>query len=210
VSSGRRTLLSVCGALGLAAVALWVSSALVWYRVTAEVPLRGAVPVTFSGEQVRPVLGGAAPVALAGIAAVLALSGPVRRILGALLAALGGWVAAEAVFVMFGPSPLAGESIAPAFPLPPPGIPLDALRHQPLVVTPAPLLAVFAGCALLVAGGLMVREEPRLPRFGARFSAPDRTHGPSPDRDRSWWEALDAGEDPTAPSSAAQDPRLGA
>jgi hypothetical protein len=63
--------------------------------------------------------------------------------------------------------------------------------------TSAPLLAVAGGAVLLVAGVLVVLRERRLPKLGARYAAAGDRRVPR-DPDRAAWEALDAGEDPTA------------
>jgi len=202
VSSGRRGLTLCVLALVLAAVMLWVSSALVWYRVTAQVPMRGPVPVAFSGAQAWPPVLGLAPLALAGVAAVLALGGPARRVLGALIAVLGIWVADAALRPVFGSHP---GPLDPGYPTPPPGISLDALRDQPLAVTGAPWTAVGAGLAMVAAGVWVMLRERDLPRFGGRFSVGhDRPR--QPDQDRAWWDVLDRGGDPTVPDDPADEP----
>jgi uncharacterized membrane protein (TIGR02234 family) len=188
-------------ALILAAAMLWVSSGLVWYRVTAQVPLRGPVPVTFTGAQAWPPVLGLAPLALAGVAAVLALAGPTRRVLGLLVAALGIWVVQAAMRAVLGPHP---SPLDPGYPAPPPGVGIDALRDQPLVATAAPWVAVTAGLAMVAAGVWVTVRERELPRFGARFSVGnDRPH--QPDQDRVWWDALDGGDDPTVANDHAND-----
>lgn len=207
MSSGRRGLALSSAALVVAAAMLWVSSGLVWYRVTAQVPLRGRVPVTFSGAQVWPPVLGLAPLALAGVAALLALAGPVRRVLGALIGLLGAWVVEAGVRGALGPHPGAFD---PGYPTPPPGVGLDALRDQPLVATGASWPAVVSGLLMLGAGGWVMLRERDLPRFGARFSVGhDRPR--QPDQDRAWWDALDSGEDPTVANDrsneAGCDPR---
>jgi hypothetical protein len=190
-------------ALTLAAAMLWVSSALVWYRVTAQVPLRGPVPVEFTGAQAWPPVLGLAPLALAGVAAVLALAGPVRRVLGVLIAALGIWVVEAAARAVLGSHP---GPFDPGYPTPPEGVGVDALRDQPLVATGAPWTAVAAGLAMVAAGVWVTVRERDLPRFGARFSVGhDRPR--QPDQDRAWWDALDGGKDPTVANEAGTDPR---
>lgn len=203
--TGRRDLAVVCGVLAVAAAALWVATALVWLRVTAVVPLRGPVPVTFTGGEVRPELPGLAAVALGGVAAVLALAGWPRRVLGAGLAVAGGLAVATAALVPLGPSAFRSGAPDPGFRLPA-GIPLDALRGQPVEVSAGPWLAVCAGLALALVGGWVLAREPRLPRFSARFAGSDARRR-APDRDRTWWEALDAGEDPTEASPGTRASR---
>lgn len=202
MKSGRRGLALCTAALVVAAVLLWVSSGLVWYRVTAQVPLRGPVPVTFTGVQVwTPVLG-LAGLALAGVAALVALAGPLRRGLGVLLAVLGTWAVVAPARALLGAPPGVHD---PGYPAPPPGVGLDALRDQPLVVTAAPWPAVVAGLAMVAAGIWVSVRERELPRFGARFSVGhDRPR--QPDEDRAWWDALDGGSDPTAATDSEFDP----
>lgn len=207
MSSGRRGLALCTVALVVAAALLWVSSGLVWYRVTAQVPLRGPVPVTFTGDQAWPPVLGLAPLALAGVAAVLALAGPVRRVLGALVAALGVWAVQAAGRAVFGPYP---GPLDPGYPTPPPGVGPDALRDQPLTATGAPWFAATAGLIMFAVGVWVMSRERGLPRFGARFSVGhDRPR--QPDQDRAWWDALDSGDDPTVPAEhpneAGTDPR---
>jgi hypothetical protein len=70
--------------------------------------------------------------------------------------------------------------------------------------SPGPLLAVAGGLLLLAAGLLVVLREQRLPRFGSRYARGGRRAQRDPDR--AAWEALDAGEDPTAgPASDTDD-----
>lgn len=199
--SGRRGLALVCVALLGAAAALWAASTLVWFEVTAQVPLRGPVRAEFPGAQAQPWLTGVALLALAGVAAVVALSGALRRLLGLLLAAAGALVATTA-FAAYGPSPFGTEG---ALPTPPAGIPADAVRHQPVDVTAAPALAAVAGLVLLAAGCLVLVRERALPRFGARYAAPAARPAPV-DPDRAAWQDLDAGRDPTVAGPLPVDP----
>jgi len=201
VSSGRRGLALCTVALVAASALLWVSSGLVWFRVTAQVPLRGPVPVTFTGAQAWPPVLGLAPLTLAGVAAVVALAGPVRRLLGGLVAAFGVWAVEAALRGLFGPHP---GPLDPGYPSPPPGVDVDALRDQPLVATGAPWAAVAAGLLMLAVGVRVMSRERDLPRFGARFTVGhDRPR--RPDQDRAWWDALDEGSDPTATNDPAND-----
>lgn len=212
-SPSRRALVTICAALVLSALAVWVASASTWYRITAQVALRGPTPVSFEGAQVRPWLTAVALLALAGVAAVVATSGAARHLLGCLLVVAGGLLAVSALgdYLV---SPFLTDSVDARFDNLQPGVPSDALRYQPSEVTPAPLLGMAGGLVLLVAGVLVVVLERRLPRFGSRFAAAGGRR-PAPERERSWWEALDAGEDPTLsprrpgpPGDPAADPRL--
>ncbi|MDQ6657589.1 MAG: Trp biosynthesis-associated membrane protein, partial [Actinomycetota bacterium] len=77
-------LLVVLGAAGIAGGALPR-----WWTVHWTHPLLGTQTATFTGRQLSPALFALALVALAGIGAVAAAHGPLRRTIGALLAAVG-------------------------------------------------------------------------------------------------------------------------
>lgn len=197
-----RLLGSACLGLAVAAGLLWGASALVWFRVTPA----GRAPVVFEGARVSPSLTGFALIALAGVAALVATGGVVRRILAGLLGIAGVVVAVTATTALLG-SPFATDAPAGTLPQPPSGTSVDALRHQPTDVTAAPLLAVAGGLLLVAVGVVVVLREPRLSRLGARYAAP----GKRPveiDPDRAAWQDLDAGRDPTA--DAGGDPGDGA
>ncbi len=70
--------------------------------------------------------------------------------------------------------------------------------------TPAlwgPAAAVAGGVLLVAAGAVLAWRGHRMPRMGARYSAPgaaERASAARPDSDRELWNALTEGEDPTA------------
>ncbi|WP_318295521.1 Trp biosynthesis-associated membrane protein, partial [Streptomyces griseoaurantiacus] len=83
--AARRPMWVVVLLLVLAAGALWGSSRLAWTALVEERP-GGAVTVALrEGDEHSPALVPLALLALAGIAAVVATGGWVRRVLGALL-----------------------------------------------------------------------------------------------------------------------------
>ncbi|HVL85627.1 MAG TPA: Trp biosynthesis-associated membrane protein [Pseudonocardia sp.] len=196
----RRSLTLACAGLALAAAALWAASALDWYRVTADVPLRGPVDVAVTGAQVQPGLTGVGLAALAAVAALVATGGPVRRTLGLVLAVAGLLLAGSALRAFAGSPFAAGGG---GIPEPPAGVPAEALAGAPTETTTGPLLAVLGGLLLLGAGVLVMLREARLPRLGGRYAAPSARPAPA-DPDRAAWEALDAGRDPT---TGPPDPR---
>jgi len=203
--SGRALGLACLG-LALAAGLLWGASTLVWYRVTPA----GRAPVALTGAQAAPSLTGFALIALAGVAALVATGGVVRRVLAVLLAVAGLVVAGIAAAALL-TSPFATDASAAGLPRPPSGVSIDSLRYQPTETTPAPLLAVVGGLALLAVGVFVMVREPRLSRLGARYAAP----GKRPveiDPDRAAWQDLDAGRDPTGtpPVDPANGPDDGA
>lgn len=189
--TGSARLLGVaCAGLAVAASLLWGGSAGVWYTVTPP----GRAPVELTGSAVSAVPGAMALLALAAVAGVVATRGPLRRVLGALLALAGGAAAVATVRRLLG-DPFAADVPASALPQPP-GVPVDALRGQPVDVSAVPLAAV-AGAVLLLAVGLFVLvREPRLAHLGARHGS-QRTPRADLDPDRAAWGELDAGGDPT-------------
>lgn len=188
-----RALAGVCAGLLVASASLWGAGVAVWYRVSPS----GRGPVDLSGAQVSPALSGVALLALAGVAAVVATGGLLRRAVGLLLALAGaavGVVAARGLLA----DPFATDGALPALP---PGMSAEALRYQLTETTPAPWLAV-AGALVLVAAGLHVAVRERgLARLGARYAAPGRRPR-EVDPDRAAWQDLDAGRDPTADAPA--------
>lgn len=192
-----RALAAAAAGLGLAALLLWGATQLVWFRVTPA----GHAPVEFDGSRAAPAMAGVALVALATVAALVAMSGIARRLLGVLLGVVGVLEGTEAVRALVSP-PFAGAGPLPA---PPSGVVAESLRHQPTDVTAAPLLAVAGGLAMLLVGLYLLVREPRLPRFGSRYAAAGKRPAEL-DPDRAAWQDLDAGRDPTAdPARATGD-----
>ncbi|MET1075931.1 MAG: Trp biosynthesis-associated membrane protein [Umezawaea sp.] len=79
------------------ALALWGASGLTWVADAVQRPGAAATTITRSGADVAPQLVPLAVLCAAAVAAVIALSGWVRRVLGGVVLAAGlgaGWVAA--------------------------------------------------------------------------------------------------------------------
>jgi hypothetical protein len=74
-------------------------------------------------------------------------------------------------------------------------------------VTVAPLLAVAGGLVLLAVGIVVVLREQGLARLGARYAAPGERRVQR-DPDRTAWDELDEGRDPTVdpPAAPPDDP----
>jgi uncharacterized membrane protein (TIGR02234 family) len=192
---GSRLLgLAVVG-LVLAAVALWGASRGTWLTATWDVPLRGRVVTTVLGADAEPVLVPWALLALAAIGGLFATSGWGRRAVGVVVGVAGLWALLRAVSGLVAPAP--SQLPAPA---------RQAGRALGVQVTAAwPLLAALGGVLLVAVGVLVAIRGSAMPRLGARYDAPGGRPRPrAADDERSLWEALDAGEDPTAPTGPDQ------
>lgn len=166
----------VSGGLLLAALALWGSSRLAWIDLQNGHTTNGAAGQSW----LLPT----AIVSLAGIAAVLALGGVVRRVLGVLLVALG--VAVIWLTVVGVDHPLAPSSVRPA--------------PHPVATWPGPTAAIVGGLLLVGVGAVVAVFEKRLARWGAS-TAETGSSSVTSNTDTDLWKALDEGRDPTDPTS---------
>lgn len=160
-----------------------VSAYLTW--VSAD-PGKGRPVVHFNGYAVSH-----APVtmALASLVAtvVLRLAGTaVRRLLGALVAAMGVATIAVALTVRPGEADLASRK---------PELSRVLTDQVDVTTGPAPWVALIGGIALLAAGLVTVLTAHTWRRATSRYerAAPARTADTQVDQ----WKAIDAGEDPT-------------
>lgn len=194
VPPGRRVLAVTVLLLVAAAAALGAAAALPWARVTFRVPLRGNVPVDVDGAALVPALGPLALLALAAVAATLATTGWARRVLGLLVVLAAVPVARGAVSVRDPEGVVeaaTGELPARAEP-----------TGDVVVLAAGPVLAGLGAVLLATAGVALALAGRRMPGLGSRYRAPAaRRVAPagSADPDRRWWDALDAGADPTDP-----------
>jgi uncharacterized membrane protein (TIGR02234 family) len=196
--SPARRLTGTVVALGLASVALWSSSRLVWLRADFHSPLRGQLTLTTTGAQLKPELVGLALFALAGIAGLVAVRGWARRLVALLLGLAGVWAVWLAVDWLLGATPGSlGDVVVPAG-----AVPAGAVPDGPLSRTSAPLLVLAAGALVVIAAVFMVRWAEGMPGLGSRYAAPAAARR-SPDREGGWWHALDEGQDPTVRSRTA-------
>lgn len=162
-----RTLGLVCAGLVASAAALWGASEAVWQRAGTTVGGPAGQLVDVTGAQARPSLGGVALLALAGIAGVVATGGPLRRVVGGLLALAGAAVAGAAV-------PSLGSTPAP------------------WLAVAGGVLLLAVGLVVLV----RERRLPRLGARYAAGQVGGGRPAPT-DPDRAAWQDLDAGRDPT-------------
>lgn len=153
-----------------AAVALWAASDLSWYPDDPAPPddshdlLSPGMNVGTGG----PSFTALALLALASLAGVFAVSGWVRRLLGAVIVAAGGYVCWQALSADVGFDLFTGRGVA-----------------------------ILGGLLYVAAGVLVVRYAAVLPTMGARYERAN-TERRSGDPDKDMWDGLSDGEDPTA------------
>ncbi|MGA6166783.1 Trp biosynthesis-associated membrane protein [Amycolatopsis magusensis] len=165
-SGDKRPLWTIVVLLGLGALALWGASRLTWFERPRS-DLPGVPPQVVTGADHLPALVPLAVLVAAGVAGLVATSGWARRVVALVLAGTG-LAACLVVLLNLGGGPrLAGWG-----------------------------LAVLGGLLVLAGGGLGVREAGRLPRLGAKYSAPGGKR-PARDADTELWDALSDGRDPT-------------
>jgi uncharacterized membrane protein (TIGR02234 family) len=173
----------------IAALALWGASRGTWLTATWDVPVRGRVVVTATGADTEPVLVPWALLALAAIGGLLATSGWGRRAVGAVVGIAGLWALLRSLSGLAAPAPDA--------------LPVAAQQAGRAVGVQAsvvwPLLGGVGGLLLIGVGLLVALRGAAMPRLGARYDAPGApARRREDDEERSLWEALDAGDDPTA------------
>lgn len=171
----KRSLLVTIAVLLLAAIAFWGASTLAWLELNPG----SQVSSTITGSDLAGWLVPLAVLALAAVAAVLALPGVVRRVLGVGLAVAG----VLALWFVLGGSPY--------------DTPLSEANSDPERTLTGPAAAIAGALLLLMAGALLLVRGHRMPRLGAKYSAPGGTP-PAKDADADLWRALSEGEDPTS------------
>jgi uncharacterized membrane protein (TIGR02234 family) len=190
------------------AVALTVGAHLTWWSQVHLDSLSGPVTSSAKGSQADPLLIPVALLALAGFGAALASTGVLRRLVGVVLLVGGGWAAVRAAISLWqSPASLHTDLSTPAVSSAPPQLHLAG-----------PLVALFGGLLVALAGALVVRGFGARAALGARFDAPTSRAGggaqvptapdasSDPEAAAGWWKALDAGQDPTAPTPDCTDP----
>lgn len=184
----RRLLWTVIVLTAGAAGLLWAASALVWVGQNYQTPFTGVRFSGASGAVLRPELVPLALLSLAAIAALLATSGLLRRVIGLLVAVAGGVLAWRVIewyqsgwFAYLAPD------------VPPGSTPIGEVTANPA----GPVLMSLAAALLVAAGVLVLVRAARMPGMGAKYSAPGAAKRKPSDPDKLLWDALDEGTDPT-------------
>ncbi len=176
--NGRRGLITAITLLVAGGALLLVAGGRVWSTTTTRAAGFPEVVATATGATEAPLVIGTGVVALAAAAALAAVRGWGRVLLGALLAVAG---AATCVQVLGARTPSAtGEG-----------------PSGEILVDGSPWWAVAAAAALVVAvaGGLIAARGRRWPEMGERYDRAPAAERPAEPGDV--WAALDRGEDPT-------------
>jgi uncharacterized membrane protein (TIGR02234 family) len=210
-------LVLLLGAAGAGLVLLVMRQGWAHVETSAPRPLPASV-TSVSGQALVPGASALAVAALAGLAAVLATRGTLRRIAGVLLAGFGAGIAATvsagisaagvlaAASASAGPGSAAGSTTAGAAGAA--GTPLAGVPgHVTFAGFPWRGTALVGALAVIAAGALVTWRARRLPVMSGRFDRPARSAGQPAlaagsrgDRGRdsaSIWESLSRGEDPT-------------
>lgn len=181
----------------LTALVTAASSVPVWVRATGSSAVRGQVDVPVTGSQAAPAVLAAA-VALLAAAAAIGLVGRVGRwVVAAVVAAAGVTVVVTALTVLGDPEGAARTVVAAVT-----GV--GALAG-PATPTAWPVVAVVVGAVDVLAAVVVVVSSRRWAAPTSRYgTAAGDARGagavapaPGPDDDRSAWDALSRGDDPT-------------
>lgn len=192
IAPARRRAPGIAAAAGLSvlgAAAVAGGSVLTWWTAGWADPLSGPVTTSVTGADVVPELLPLALVALAGWAAAAAGRGLWRRVVGAVLALAGAWLAVRSVLGgLSAPDALARALVRPATAV---GDPSRSLV--------GPALTVLGGLLLLGAGLLLAvrAASPSRRRVDAAAAGGPARRRDAGDTTDDWWKDLDAGADPT-------------
>ncbi|WP_068269123.1 TIGR02234 family membrane protein [Aldersonia kunmingensis] len=208
-TSTRQSLAGPLIALVAGAACLWASSRMTWVEVTSSDGLGEERTTDLLGSTWFGALTPLALTLVAAIAAVFAVRGWLRRVLGVVIALIGAAAAVPPIALLAGTGPTQDRAAALA------ELPGRAeVTHLQTYSQPA-VLALIGAVLAFVAGVLLTRKPPTEATLGAKYDAPaarkaDATRrvaeadaaepGQAPGQlsERTLWDALDAGEDPTA------------
>lgn len=189
MSAGRERLVAVLLLAALGGVAVLASS-----QAWVDVTLRAARPLAVAGSTAAPALTPLGLVLLA-LAATLGIAGRVARLLLAVVAVLVGLgLVALALPVLSAPAAAAAGAVTAATGVT--GATSVRAVISAAVPTGWPVVAVVTGALTAATGVLIATRSPRWPVGGRRYEpAAPPTEATDPVAD---WDALSAGDDPTA------------
>lgn len=185
-TSTRRRAVLVVLALAFAILAAGVPT---WMRTAGTTALEGLVPVSITGTQAAPAVPAVALVLLAAGAAIGLVGRIGRWVVVAVVAGIGVLLAGSALAVISSPETVAGTMVANAT-----GV---ATLAAPVTLTVAPYAAAALGIVALIVGGWLAVTSRTWSRPSARHEVGIAPPVGVPDDDRSAWDALSRGDDPS-------------
>jgi uncharacterized membrane protein (TIGR02234 family) len=181
----------VLGLVSAGAVSLGVSKP--WVTATATVTGLPVISASVDGADVAPLAGALGFVLLAGLGAVVATRGRLRRGLGVLIVVAAAIVLAAAVHPGDTQRGIEQALAAKGWSGGPYRTGVGWWR----------VLTAVGGCGCLLAGALVARFGARWASMGARYDAPGTTPGtaagdlPATPTETDLWRSIDSGHDPT-------------
>jgi uncharacterized membrane protein (TIGR02234 family) len=196
--AGRAECAAAVGALVIGAAAALLAASRPWQTITAARPRPLADQVIHvAGRSLEPVVPALALVALAGAVAVLATRGLLRRIVGGLLALVGGVLIWRASAGLASVSPTRAASLILEHSSGV-GFVLGSRQVGTAVDWWWPVIAVAGGVLVTAAGALVSWRGDTWTGLSARYDAASARPVPAgPAADATLWAALDRGDDPT-------------
>lgn len=206
------------GALAAAALVTWISGRMQWIEVAAYDDKSGSASYSLTGSEWSTELSAVALVFIASAVAVAVLRPLIRRIIGAVVAALGVVVGYAPLGVLAGtPDPQRARSILLAHAETAGAANSGAqnaeavarltewARLESVVTTPAGPILGLVGCAIAVFGGILLLQQPgslrpRAEKYEKRSQRREKISSSlavDPDSERVLWDALDEDIDPT-------------
>jgi len=177
------------GTVVLLAALTALSALPTWIHASGTTALQGTVQVAISGSQVAPAIFAAA-VALLAAAAAVSLVGPVGRwVVAVVIAPCGVLVVASALSVLSAPETAAAPVVA--------GVTGVGRLTGPVTTTAWPWVAVAVGVLDVLGALWFLRVSRQFANVSRRHESGPRTGGPGPDDERSAWDALSRGDDPS-------------
>lgn len=188
MATKTRALVAALAGVAVAGVLILVAGSRVWASATVDVPGAPTSRVSVTGRTVEPSLPALGIALLALAVAVIAASGVMRRMVGAVVALLGAAAVGTAIAGRGAvSSALTAHEIGDA------NIPVHATANGWWV------MAAVGGAIALLVGVVVAARSARWAAMGSKYEAPaPRTTVPaSADPSETAWDALDRGEDPT-------------
>jgi uncharacterized membrane protein (TIGR02234 family) len=181
--TARRELTAALALCAIGGVLARVAAARVWVRTDRVCSGDNCLSSSVRGP-VAPLAGALALAAIAGVVGILASRGRGRRLVGAVVGALGVGIVVAGLIGVFAPKP--GTELPPS------------LRTANLHATTWPVLGAAGGLAVFLAGLLVAVRGEGWQGLAARYDGPQgASDARVRDPEAALWDALSRGDDPT-------------